>query len=236
MRIVLSPNEARVIGCLVEKEITTPEQYPLSLNALTLACNQKTSRDPVMNLTQSQVQPVVDELVHRHLVSDRGGFGSRVTKYQHRFANVGFGSLEFTAQELGILCVLLLRGPQTAGELRSRTNRLCEFHDAHEVESVLAGLMRRSDGPFVARLAREAGERETRYRHLFDGDAPEAVDDVEDLSDIEMQAAVATARTPAAGPRPGERIEELELQVLALQEEVEGLKARLATLEAALGV
>ena len=117
MRIELTPWEARVIGCLIEKEIITPAQYPLSLSALTSACNQKTSRDPVLQLSEQEVQRVVDGLLKRHLVSDRTGFGSRVTKYQHRFANVGFGSLEFTAQELGILCVLMLRGPQTAGEL-----------------------------------------------------------------------------------------------------------------------
>ena len=157
MRIELTPPEARIIGCLIEKEIVTPAQYPLSLSALTTACNQKSSREPVMNLGEAEVQRIVEGLIKKHLVSDRGGFGSRVTKYQHRFANVGFGSLEFTAQELGILCVLLLRGPQTAGELRARTNRLCEFTDAGETDRVLQGLAVRSDGPFVVRLARDAG-------------------------------------------------------------------------------
>ena len=127
MSLNLSANETRVIGCLMEKSIITPDVYPLTLNGLTNACNQKSSREPVMHLSDTGVQRVVDGLIKKHLVSDRGGFGSRVTKYQHRFANVGFGSLEFSAQEIGLLCLLLLRGPQTPGELRQRSSRLCHF-------------------------------------------------------------------------------------------------------------
>ena len=220
MRIELTPPEARIIGCLIEKEIVTPAQYPLSFSALTTACNQKSSREPVMNLGEAEVQRIVEGLIKKHLVSDRGGFGSRVTKYQHRFANVGFGSLEFTAQELGILCVLLLRGPQTAGELRARTNRLCEFTDAGETDRVLQGLAVRSDGPFVVRLARDAGRREPRFAHLFgDLDAEPAADDPE-------QAEPLATGTPAAG-----RLEQLEERVLALQEEVDEIRARVARLE-----
>jgi uncharacterized protein YceH (UPF0502 family) len=159
MKIELGALEARVIGCLIEKEITTPDQYPLSLNALTNACNQKTNRDPVLELTESTVQQTVDGLMKKYLVSDKSaGYGGRVTKYKHRFCNTEFGSLKFTSQELGIVCVLLLRGPQTPGELRSRTNRLCEFADSNEVEAALTGLMTREDGPFVARLERTRGE------------------------------------------------------------------------------
>jgi len=144
MNIVFTPNEARVIGCLIEKEITTPDQYPLSLNALTNACNQKTNREPVLELSESEVQQSVDSLMKKHFVSDKSaGYGGRVTKYKHRFCNTEFGSLKFTKQELGIICVMLLRGPQTPGELRSRTNRLCEFADAEEVEAALRGLMSR---------------------------------------------------------------------------------------------
>jgi uncharacterized protein YceH (UPF0502 family) len=176
MRIELTLTETRVIGCLVEKEVITPDQYPLSLSALTHACNQKSSRDPVMQLSESEVQRTLDELMKKHLVSDRGSFGSRVTKYQHRFCNLGFGSLEFSKQELAIICVLLLRGAQTPGELRTRTNRLCDFSDVHEAEQVLHGLMTREDGPFVARLEREPGKRESRYVHLFSGEAEEIVD------------------------------------------------------------
>lgn len=218
MRIVLTPPEARVIGCLIEKQITTPAQYPLSLSALTTACNQKSSRDPVMTLSDTEVQQIVDGLIRKHLVSDRGGFGSRVTKYQHRFANVGFGSLEFSEQELGVLCLLLLRGPQTPGELRSRSHRLCHFDDVSETEAVLQGLAERGDGPFVVRLAREPGRREARYAHLF-GD-PEA-----DLP------AAAAAQEPPPVEQDDARIALLEERVLELQEALEEVRARLASLE-----
>src|SRR5271170_6646627 len=170
MNIELSHLEARVIGCLIEKEVTTPEQYPLSLNALTNACNQKTNREPVLDLTEATVQQAVDSLMKKYLVGDKSaGYGGRVTKYKHRFCNTEFGTLKFSKQELGVICVLLLRGPQTPGELRARTNRLCEFTDAEQVEAVLRELMTRPDGPFLARLARTAGARESRYAHLFSG-------------------------------------------------------------------
>lgn len=216
MRIKLTPPEARVIGCLIEKAITTPAQYPLSLSALTTACNQKSSRDPVMQLTDAEVQQVVDGLVKRHLVSDRTSFGSRVTKYQHRLANVGFGSLEFSAQEIGILCLLLLRGPQTPGELRSRSGRLCQFADVTEAEAVLQGLAERKDGPFVTPLAREPGRREVRYTHLF--------------GDQESETAAAAM---SAGPAKQEdgRLAQLEDLVLELQQDLEEVKTRLAVLE-----
>src|ERR1700683_2791827 len=170
MNIELSPHEARVIGCLIEKEVTTPDQYPLSLNALTNACNQKTNREPVLELSESSVQQAVDTLMKKHLVSDSSaGYGGRVTKYKHRFCNTEFGPLKFSKQELGIICVLLLRGPQTPGELRARTNRLCEFADADQVEATLGNLMTREDGPFIARLSKAPGARESRYAHLFSG-------------------------------------------------------------------
>ena len=213
-----------MIGSLIEKEITTPAQYPLSLNSLTAACNQKSSREPVMQLSEKAVQDVVDDLVKRHLVSNRGGFGSRVTKYQHRFANVGFGSLEFSAQEMGILCLLLLRGPQTAGELRSHSGRLCQFTDVNETENVLRGLAERSDGPFVVQLAREPGRREARYAHLF-GDQ-----DVETTVPVATQAPIASGDAEGQS-RSSDRITQLEDLVLNLQEELEAIKARLEALE-----
>jgi uncharacterized protein YceH (UPF0502 family) len=219
MRIELSSPEARVIGCLIEKQITTPAQYPLSLSALTTACNQKSSREPVMQLSDLEVQAVVDGLIKRHLVSDRGGFGSRVTKYQHRFANVDFGSLEFSDQEMGIVCLLLLRGPQTPGELRSRSNRLCRFEDVNETETVLQGLIDRSDGPFVVRLAREPGRREVRYAHLFSDT---------DTNRIEHDSA---PPTPETGERQDDRLTQLEDLVLELQEGLEAVKERLKRLE-----
>ena len=218
MRIELTPSESRVIGCLIEKEITTPAQYPLSLSALTAACNQKSSREPVMQLSDMEVQQIVDGLIKKHLISDRGGFGSRVTKYQHRFANVGFGSLEFSPQEIGILCLLLLRGPQTPGELRTRSHRLCQFEDVSETEAVLQGLIERRDGPFVVRLAREPGRREVRYAHLFGNDAK-----LPTLADPESSAVEVGQKTGG--------LEQLEELVLEIHEQLEDIKARLERLE-----
>ncbi|MGD8912022.1 MAG: DUF480 domain-containing protein [Candidatus Thiodiazotropha sp.] len=220
MKIEITPLEARVIGCLLEKEVTTPDQYPLSLAALTNACNQKSSRDPVLQLQEDEVQNLLDDLKKKHLVSDRTGFGSRVSKYQHRFCNTGFGALEFSAQELGILCVLLLRGPQTPGELRSRTNRLCQFSDVQEVESVLSGLMQRQDGPFVVRLAREPGRRESRYAHLFCGAIEESIE-------VNGPAIVETDIEQGQSSR----IELLELMLNEMQSEIDSLKLRIDELE-----
>lgn len=218
MDIELSPYEARVIGCLIEKEIATPEQYPLSINALTSACNQKTSREPVMELDEATVQQTVDGLVKKGLVSEKGGFGSRVVKYKHRFCNTEFGSLKFSAQELGIVCVLLLRGPQTPGELRTRTNRLCTFADMQEVEATLKRLAEREDGPFVVKLPREPGMRESRYAHLFSG---------------EVQAPEASETVQAAGAFSSadqERLAQLEELVSALRQELNELKRKVETL------
>jgi uncharacterized protein YceH (UPF0502 family) len=216
MNIELTPIEARILGSLIEKQITTPDQYPLSLNALTNACNQKTNREPVLELTEVQVQQSVDTLMKKYLVSDRSaGYGGRVTKYQQRFCNTEFGSLKFSKQELGIICVLLLRGAQTPGELRSRTNRLCEFADGGEVEAALKSLIEREDGPFVARLRRAAGERESRYTHLFSG-TPEALAGEEPA--IEEDAA------PGSRSSLSERVQALEELVRQLRAELDDLK------------
>jgi uncharacterized protein YceH (UPF0502 family) len=155
MNIELSREEARVIGCLIEKQVTTPDQYPLSLNALTNACNQKSNRDPLMALDEPSVQHIVDTLARRHFVMEKSGFGSRVPKYQHRFCNSEYGTLKFSPQEVAILCELLLRGPQTPGELRTRASRMTVFTDTGAVEAALAALVERADGPYVTRLPRE---------------------------------------------------------------------------------
>ena len=218
MNIEFSPIEARVIGSLIEKEITTPDQYPLSLNALTNACNQKTNREPVLELTEAAVQQVVDALMRKHLVSDRSaGYGGRVTKYKHRFCNTEFGSLKFSKQELGVVCVLLLRGPQTPGELRSRTNRLCDFADSAQVEQTLQTLLTREDGPFIARLPRAPGARESRYAHLFSGN-------------IESAPEMPDEDRPSADAGPGgvtlsHRVAILEGLVADLRAEIEALKS-----------
>lgn len=213
MTIELSPYEARVIGSLLEKEITTPEQYPLSLNALTNACNQKSNREPVLDLDEATVQQTLDQLVRKYLVSEESGYGSRVAKYRHRFCNTEYGTLKFSPQELGIVCELLLRGSQTPGELRSRASRLCALKDVSEVETALDALARREDGPFVVRLPREPGKRESRYAHLFGG---EVEADAED-----------EGPTPAAEPS---RMSQLEMRVSQLEAELAALKTRLDAL------
>jgi len=217
MILELTPNETRVIGCLIEKEITTPEQYPLSLNALTNACNQKSNRDPVLNLNEAAVQQLVDQLVKKRLVSEQSGYGNRVPKYQHLFCNTNFGTLKFSPQELAIVCELFLRGPQTPGELRGRASRLCRFGDVTEAEAALDGLAAREDGPFVLRLAREPGKRESRYAHLFSG-APA------DESECESRPFAAAA--PAAGAGD-ERMDRLERRMAELEAEVAELKQSL---------
>ncbi len=164
----LSNEQARVIGVLMEKEITTPDQYPLSLNGLTVGCNQKSNREPVMQLGESQVQSILDELDERNMLFIE--HGSRVAKYKHRFCNTEFSSLKFSSQEFAVICVLLLRGPQTPGELRTRTNRLAEFKNVQEVEQVLHQLSDFNGDKLVVRLEREPGKRESRYAHLFCGE------------------------------------------------------------------
>lgn len=216
MNILLSPGEARVIACLIEKQITTPDQYPLSLNALTNACNQKSNRDPVLDLAEAEVQALVDALIAKYHVSAQSGFGNRVAKYQHRFCNTEYGSLKFSPQELAIVCELMLRGPQTPGELRSRAARMAPISDAGEAETVLETLARREDGPFVVRLSREPGRRECRYAHLFCGEPAEAPEPAALLALADPQPAV-----------KGDRIERLEQRLAVLEDQVAGLLRRL---------
>ncbi|HHP0490501.1 YceH family protein [Vibrio harveyi] len=215
MKVELTAIEARVIGCLIEKEVTTPDQYPLSLNALTNACNQKSNREPVMSLSEADVLDAVDALIERRLVSDESGFNSRVSKYQHRFCNTEFGDLQLTEQEKGIVCCMLLRGAQTPGEIRTRTNRLATFNDVKEVENVLEHLASEEKGPLVVKLPREAGKRESRYMHLFCGEV--------DISEL----AVASAAPSSAG---SERIGQLEQEVAELRAELTALKEQVESL------
>ncbi|KJM64443.1 DUF480 domain-containing protein [Pluralibacter gergoviae] len=214
MKYQLTAPEARVIGCLLEKQVTTPEQYPLSVNAITLACNQKTNREPVMALGEGEVQDLLDELVKRHYLRTVSGFGNRVTKYEQRFCNSEFGDLKLTAAEVALVTTLLLRGPQTPGELRSRGQRMHEFRDMAEVEAALEYLATREDGPFVARLPREPGKREQRYMHLFSGNVESLITAVEAIA-------------PAAPDDLGERVAALEDEVAALKQRLESLLAHL---------
>ena len=215
MDLELSLNETRVIGCLLEKESTTPDQYPLSLNALTLACNQKSNREPVMQLEESEVQETLDLLAEKRLIREESGFGSRVVKYKHRFCNTEFSELQFTPGQRAIVCVLLLRGPQTPGELRTRTQRLHEFANVQEVESALQALAERENGPLVVRLAREPGKRESRFAHLFSGE-------------------VTAATTETTSSEPGslsQRVSALEATLSNQQQLIDELRAEIETLK-----
>ena len=212
--ITLSPEQCRVIGVMLEKETTTPEQYPLSLNSLTSGCNQKTSRDPVLNLTESDVQNTLDSLAKKRLISEQSGFGSRVVKYKHRFCNTEFSDLQLNPAQLAIICLLLLRGPQTPGELRTRSNRLHEFHDVSEVEHSLLELSRR-ETPLVALLAKEPGKREARYCQLF---SP---------NDIIVETAVIANEAEQSTTEPlKERVSKLEDEVNQLKQLVQQLLNR----------
>ncbi|AVY99508.1 MULTISPECIES: YceH family protein [Lelliottia] len=214
MKYQLTATEARVIGCLLEKQVTTPEQYPLSVNAVTLACNQKTNREPVLNLSEHEVQEQLDALVKRHYLRTVSGFGNRVTKYEQRFCNSEFGDLKLNSAEVAVITTLLLRGAQTPGELRSRAARMHEFSDMQEVEQTLENLASREDGPFVLRLAREPGKRESRYMHLFSGDVETLINVVEAVSPAEDESLAA-------------RVDALENEVAELKQRLDSLLAHL---------
>ncbi len=194
MKMALSAQALRILGSLLEKQVTTPELYPLSLNALVSACNQKTNREPVMNLSEADVQAQLDALEKKHLVTANSGFGQRVSKYEQRFCNSAFGNMRLNSAEVAVLTLLFLRGAQTPGELRSRSGRLHAFHDVEEVEHTLAQLSARDEGPMVVRLAREPGKRECRYMHLFGDEetvAPDAEHDERPGDDDTLAARVA---------------------------------------------
>lgn len=220
MNTHLTALEARLIGSLIEKAITTPDQYPLSLNALTNACNQKSNREPVLSLDERTVRESVEGLVKKHLVLEKSGFGSRVPKYQHRFCNTGFGSLEFTPVQTAIICELLLRGPQTPGELRTRVPRMAQLSDAAEVEAALEDLATRPDGPFVKQLPREPGRRDSRYAHLFSGEEAIPMTPVEAAGGAEPPPDVAADARDSLQAR----VTTLEEQIVALRVELEELR------------
>ncbi|CAH0536720.1 YceH family protein [Vibrio marisflavi] len=217
MNVELNANEARVIGCLIEKEVTTPDYYPLTLNSLTAACNQKSNREPVLSLSEVDVQTAVDSLIAKHLVSDESSFNSRTSKFLHRFCNTEFGDLQLSAQEKGIVCCLLLRGAQTPGELRTRTNRLASFTDVKEVETVLEQMANRAEGALVVKLPREAGKRESRYQHLFSGEV--------DLSQIDT-----SPNAHASVQADSDRVSQLESEVAELRRELDELRSTVNSL------
>jgi uncharacterized protein YceH (UPF0502 family) len=212
LNIQLSPNEARVIGCLMEKSVSTPDQYPLSLNALVNACNQKSSREPVMSLEPGVVERTVKDLIARGLVMTQE-FGSRVEKYQQRLCNTHFAEIKFTPAEFAVVCLLLLRGPQTPGELKAHSGRLHEFADSAEAEAALESLMTRTDGPFVARLPREPRRKDHAYAHLFGGAIESAPKDSSVVASTE-----ATAARPSALAALEARVAKLEQDLAALKQ------------------
>jgi uncharacterized protein YceH (UPF0502 family) len=211
----LTDIEARVIGCLIEKSVVTPDQYPLTLNALTNACNQKSSRDPVMNLTQGEVQHAIRDLSAKHLVRIDENFKSRTEKYVQRFCNTRYSDLQFDDAQRAIVCLLLLRGLQTPGELRSRSGRLHTFADNAEVVVALESLVDREAGPLLVKLPRTPGRKDSEYMHLFCGPI-----------DVEAHAAQATETRATASPARS-NVAELEERVSALEAEVARLKEAL---------
>lgn len=219
MLIQLTLIQARLIGVLLEKEVTTPDQYPLSLNGLTLGCNQKSNRDPVMLLSESDVIIGLDELKDKKLIFEQTGVGSRVVKYKHRFCNTEFSDLKFSRQQLAIVCVMLLRGPQTPGELRTRTHRLAEFDNIEEVEATLNKLHDLNDEQLVLKLDREPGKRDARYAHLFSGkDGLKMVSKAIENTSNTYQESVPSC------PQAAERITVLEQQVAELTHQLAELK------------
>jgi uncharacterized protein YceH (UPF0502 family) len=207
----LTPNEARVLGCLMEKSVITPENYPLSLNALVNACNQKSSRDPVLSLDPGVVQRTLNELVAKSLVT-APNVGGRVDKYQQCFCNTHFATTQLSPAEFAIVCLLLLRGPQTPGEFKAHSGRLHEFADPAEVDAALEALMARVDGPLVARLPREPRRKDHTYAHLLSGPIASVSADSD--------------RSEMAAPRVG-ALAELEARVGKIEESLAALKRAL---------
>jgi len=209
--ILLNEVESRVLGSLIEKELTTPDYYPLSLNALVNACNQKSNRDPYMNLDEDAVREALRGLNQKELAGPADNMESRVKKYEHRLQE----AFNFTRHEIAILCELLLRGPQTPGELRSRADRMHRFDDLGIVQTTLQRLMKR-EPPLVKLLPRQPGTKEARYAHLLSGDVE------------------SWEREPEPGPivisgsSMGEQIMRLEGEVAVLQKEVADLKQQFA--------
>ena len=211
MNFLLNDVETRVLGSLVEKEVATPDYYPLSLNALINACNQKSNRHPVMNLDEDAVREALDSLNAKGLAGAAGGADSRVTKYEHRLQE----AFNFSRPETAVLCALLLRGPQTPGELRGRTERLHQFGGLDEVLSALQHLMNR-EPPLAKVLPRQPGTKEARYAHLLSGD-------------VETGEAEPAPEAASSFVSPdSERITRLENEVASLKEEIASLKQHLA--------
>ncbi len=212
----LSANETRVIGCLMEKSTTTPDQYPLTLNALTNACNQKSGRSPVMSLAQGVVQHTTRDLDSKHLLRVEDNFKRGVEKYTQRFCNTSFSELQFDSPQFAIVCLLLLRGPQTPGELRARSGRLHEFDDNSAVVEAITGLMEREGDTLIVKLPRTPGRKDAEYMHLFSGpvDIEEHASKVQATMTTESSARVSVAEL-------AQRVSDLEAEVAELRKRLE---------------
>ncbi|MEM8769339.1 MAG: DUF480 domain-containing protein [Pseudomonadota bacterium] len=228
MPLELTDREARVIGCLMEKSVITPDQYPLTLNALANACNQKSSRDPVMNLEPGEVLATIRALQDKHLVRSEENFRTQVEKFTHRLCNTPFSDYEFDPAQFAIITVLLLRGPRTPGELKANVGRLHTFADNAEVQATLETLRNREGGPVVAELPRTPGRRDSEYMHLLSGPVENAVQGQGASSD--RGASTQSSSVPAvSAPRESEA-STLEARLTALEAEVASLKQELAAL------
>jgi uncharacterized protein YceH (UPF0502 family) len=210
----LTDIEARVIGCLIEKSITTPDLYPLTLNALTNACNQKSGREPIMALQPGEVQHTLGVLEAKHFVRKDENFKSRTEKFTQRFCNTRYSILQLDPAQVAIVCLLLLRGPQTPGELRARSGRLHEFADNGEVVVALTGLIEREGEPFLVKLPRTPGRKDAEYMHLFSGPI-----------DLEAHASQAQAASKT-GSSERHSVAELAERVSRLEAELAELKER----------
>jgi uncharacterized protein YceH (UPF0502 family) len=216
MNIILSEIETRVLGCLIEKSFTTPDYYPLTLNALTNACNQKSNRNPVMSLEETTVVRGLDDLRKNGLSEKVLKADSRVPKYQHLFMS----KFDLSRSQAAVLCELMLRGPQTGGEIRSRAERMNKFQDLDEVEDILSGLME-ADNPMVIKLPRQPGQKESRYMHLLSGE-PEMTEQDRPVVD---ESATIQVRSE------NERIRKLEDELVLLSSEFNELKKAFAELK-----
>ena len=219
MSLNLNANESRVIGCLIEKSIATPDQYPLTLNALTNACNQKSGRDPVMSMEQGAVQRTVRDLETNHMVSTDENFKSRVEKYSQRFCNTRYSEYQFDPPQLAIVCLLLLRGPQTPGELRARSGRLFTFPDNAAVVDAVNGLIEREGEPLAVQLPRTPGRKDAEYMHLFCGPV-----DV-DAHTSQAQAARAEGLSDRVSTSDlADRVSKLEEELAAIKEQLASMR------------
>lgn len=232
----ISAIEMRVVGCLIEKEITTPDQYPLSLNSLVNACNQKSNREPVTSFSELEVQDAVDALLARGLVTDVSASHGRVNKYQHRFCNTEFSDLQLSPAETAVVCLLFLRGAQTPGELRSRSGRLHSFASREEVEATLASLQAKTGGPYVRQLPREAGKREQRYQECFCSESDQSNHALSEVGSSTGSDDQYTEQLKLRSIEFENRSIELANRVLELEDHVRVLNERIKQLENASGL